>query len=459
MLVHMTPGEVQGLQTLAMRHGGSLTINPQTGLPEAGFLSSLLPMLAGAALTAVSGGTLSPMMAAMMVGGGAGIMTGSLKKGLMAGLGAYGGANLGGSLSAMGAEQATALGNAELAANTTGSASADLALNQNALTPMINPALPDFPTADPRLFADKLYSPATQKALARGPFENMFEGASKLGTKAGIKDLGGRLGYTGVGALAVPPLLGMMEQPKANLPGQNPVSFYRTKYNQAKYNPATGRYDIPGYYDPGSYGPTAYVKTGGRIGGEKPRNLRDIYGDEAGVGPRSDAAGKGSYSDEAGEGPYSNNDESTGLEAIFAKMNPTTLERYKRATNAAVQAAAFKEIYKRGRGVNPYMDDVATAAQGGLTSSDYAAGGKLLRGAGDGMSDSIPAVIRGPKPQRAALADGEFVIPADVVSHLGNGSTDAGAKRLYAMMDKVRHARTGNNKQGKQINPMKFMPA
>ena len=91
--------------------------------------------------------------------------------------------------------------------------------------------------------------------------------------------------------------------------------------------------------------------------------------------------------------------------------------------------------------------------------NEYAAGGKLLRGAGDGMSDSIPAVIKGKRPQRAALADGEFVIPADVVSHLGNGSTEAGAKRLYSMMDKVRHARTGNSKQGKQINPDRFMPA
>lgn len=100
-------------------------------------------------------------------------------------------------------------------------------------------------------------------------------------------------------------------------------------------------------------------------------------------------------------------------------------------------------------------------AQGGIASlpNEYAAGGKLLQGPGDGMSDSIPAVIKGARPQRAALAQGEFVIPADVVSHLGNGSTDAGAKRLYAMMDKIRHARTGTKKQGRQINPANFMPA
>ena len=97
---------------------------------------------------------------------------------------------------------------------------------------------------------------------------------------------------------------------------------------------------------------------------------------------------------------------------------------------------------------------------GGLAAlPEYAAGGKLLSGYGDGMSDSIPAVIKGVRPQRAALADGEFVIPADVVSHLGNGSTKAGGKRLYEMMANIRKARTGNPKQGKQINPMKFIPA
>jgi hypothetical protein len=85
----------------------------------------------------------------------------------------------------------------------------------------------------------------------------------------------------------------------------------------------------------------------------------------------------------------------------------------------------------------------------------YAKGG-YLNGQGDGMSDSIPATIEGKQPAR--LADGEFVIPADVVSHLGNGSSKAGSKRLYAMLDKVRHARTGNKKQGKQINPAKYMP-
>ena len=92
----------------------------------------------------------------------------------------------------------------------------------------------------------------------------------------------------------------------------------------------------------------------------------------------------------------------------------------------------------------------------GKQEAQYARGG-YLNGAGDGMSDSIPATIEGKQPAR--LADGEFVVPADVVSHLGNGSSKAGSKRLYAMLDKVRKARTGRVKQGKQINPAKYMPA
>lgn len=97
------------------------------------------------------------------------------------------------------------------------------------------------------------------------------------------------------------------------------------------------------------------------------------------------------------------------------------------------------------------------AAQGGIASlGGYSNGGRLLKGPGDGMSDHIPAMIGNNQPAR--LADGEFVIPADVVSHLGNGSTDAGAKALYTMMDRIRKARTGTKKQGTQINPNKFMP-
>jgi hypothetical protein len=103
--------------------------------------------------------------------------------------------------------------------------------------------------------------------------------------------------------------------------------------------------------------------------------------------------------------------------------------------------------------------EMAMGGIAGYSLGGYAAGGnpRLLKGPGDGMSDDIPATIANKQPAR--LADGEFVVPADVVSHLGNGSTDAGAKHLYKMMDKVRKARTGKKAQGKQIKSEKFLPA
>ena len=88
-------------------------------------------------------------------------------------------------------------------------------------------------------------------------------------------------------------------------------------------------------------------------------------------------------------------------------------------------------------------------AQGGNVNGYY------LGGTTDGMSDQIPATIDNNQP--AALSDGEFVIPADVVSHLGNGNSDAGAKNLYNMMDRVRTDRTGNPNQGRQIDPNKYL--
>jgi hypothetical protein len=111
--------------------------------------------------------------------------------------------------------------------------------------------------------------------------------------------------------------------------------------------------------------------------------------------------------------------------------------------------------YDRMVGEEPMYQPMA---RGGISDlGSYSDGGRMLKGPGDGMSDSIPASISGKRPAR--LAEGEFVVPADVVSHLGNGSTDAGAKQLYAMMNKVRKDRTGRAAQGREINPRKYVPA
>ena len=129
-----------------------------------------------------------------------------------------------------------------------------------------------------------------------------------------------------------------------------------------------------------------------------------------------------------------------------------TIPKYQATSNLRTAPPAGRKA--GAYGINYGGDPTYTKmAEGGLTNL---ASGRYLQGQTDGMADQIPAQIG--KDQPAALSHGEFVIPADVVSHLGNGNSDAGAKKLYQMMDKVRQARTGNKKQGKKINPDKFMP-
>jgi hypothetical protein len=118
------------------------------------------------------------------------------------------------------------------------------------------------------------------------------------------------------------------------------------------------------------------------------------------------------------------------------------------------------EMPKTGiKGLGGDFSDMA-AAGGVAHLGDYSDGGRLLRGPGDGVSDNIPATIGGKQPAR--LADGEFVVPARIVSELGNGSTEAGAKRLYAMMDRVQKARKktiGKGKIAKDSKASKYLPA
>lgn len=144
-------------------------------------------------------------------------------------------------------------------------------------------------------------------------------------------------------------------------------------------------------------------------------------------------------------------EEAAGLEALN-KSNPARQER------TVLQAGAEKKEPEKKEEVKPASSvidklPVPKYASGGIAEM---AQGRYLGGATDGMADKIPARIGG--KQEAKLSHGEFVVPADVVSHLGNGNSDAGAKRLYEMMDRIRQARTGTSKQGKQINPNKFLP-
>jgi hypothetical protein len=149
--------------------------------------------------------------------------------------------------------------------------------------------------------------------------------------------------------------------------------------------------------------------------------------------------------------------QATGLEALNAN-NPANRPNVPMITETVpnmVQPSLLSQVGpmpQTGRPASEVIDmrPVPTYAKGGDV-------GRYLGGPTDGMADKLNTSIEG--KQAAKLSHGEFVVPADIVSHLGNGNSDAGAQRLYDMMAKIRKARTGNTKQGKQIRPEKYLPA
>jgi len=403
-LVHMSKGEVKSLQDIARAHGGSLSVNPNTGLPEAGFLSNILPVVAGAALTASGVGA---PLAALMVGGGMTAATGSLRKGLAAGLGAYGGAGLGAGL--MGAGTATA-----------------------------QSALPAF--SDPTIAGEMVAE--TAKTAAASPFSTMGQGlssmtssgaageAARAGFMSGVEGTGGLTKY-GLAALS-PMMMAQQDQPKiAPTPPVNRLTYesnVTTPFPQPDMsNSREQRYFSGRYVDTGVPFKAGAYAAGGPTGAYK----------EPGT-PRSDEA-------------------DTGANTRFPMS----------ATPTSVYATAFQQPAAENvlngpqdTRVDPYTGQERLAGGGLSHLGDYSDGGRLLRGPGDGVSDSIPAVIG--KKQPARLADGEFVVPARVVSELGNGSTEAGARKLYAMLDRVQAARgktVGKGNVAKNTKAEKYLPA
>jgi hypothetical protein len=172
-----------------------------------------------------------------------------------------------------------------------------------------------------------------------------------------------------------------------------------------------------------------------RLQGMSKAGLKDVYGQMAEQG--------------LAKGGTAGNKDMAAIDAYVAAAQG--------GDRASVAAKAQAGDYNAMLALNKIRNTPNQNYAGGGHLGGYSDGGRMLKGPGDGMSDNIPASIAGKQPAR--LADGEFVVPADVVSHLGNGSTDAGAKQLYAMMNRVRKARTGNPKQGKQIKPAKYMAA
>lgn len=494
-LIHMDKGEIASLQQIAMAHGGSLTINPQTGLPEAGFLSAILPMALGAGLMMIPG--MQAGAAGLIVGGLQTARTGSLKQGIMAGLGAYGGAGLAGSAGAAGATQAgvnaTNAGASAaqgLEATEAAQAAAKIAAPQSAVPtiaqttasttpnflqdfgPKTGFETPSMPTTSGGLDVAKSapipqYGPSYTDAQSFGGpsagataatptatpsfadmnasqrFEAIKAGASPSNAGKFIADNK----YTAAGT-AASIAAGMQKDPTMSQPDKDMGQRYSYSPGTASPLPAP---DVPSY-DQMLYGSGNY--------GRQQKYFSPSYT------PISNTAAKDLYNYAAG-GPVEqmSNQAAMGTNTMYPMANMTTSSfATPYQSPVSTNMLAPTSDVGVGMGGEPNMQGTRLAKGGisdaGYNLGGYSDGGRLLRGPGDGVSDSIPAVIG--KKQPARLADGEFVVPARIVSELGNGSTEAGARKLYAMMDRIQKARkktVGKNKVAHNSRSDKYLPA
>ena len=470
-LVHMSRDEVKSLNDLAMAHGGQLTTNPQTGLPEAGFLSSILPMVAGAALNAAFPG-LGALGSAALVGGGSMLLNpkAGLMGGLMAGLGAYGGAGLGQGLSSLGATSEAGLTSGAATQAGEEAAKAELA-KQQALQEAAKQSVLSSPTAQ-NIEAVSKFTPDYMTNMAQSAREtaanaftapptstlsNMGSGVQAIfNDPSKIKDLGGGswTGLAKTAAMAAAPAApGLMKQGDVNAPT----------------SATAGKQVVPHYgFTPGMVTPTPQASATGKENTYFTPQYRALSDAEAkqmypGYAPAVLPAADGGLMGYAGGGPV---EAMSNANAIGANTGFPQAYLHNAAYATPYQTPISQNVLT-GPGdtaVDPYTGEQKMATGGisdaGYNLGGYSDGGRLLRGPGDGVSDSIPASIGHKQPAR--LADGEFVVPARIVSELGNGSTEAGARRLYAMMDRVQSARkktVGKDKVAHNTRADKYLPA
>jgi len=405
MLVHMSPREVRGLQQLAKIKGGSLTTNPETGLPEAGFLEDILPMVAAGAAIYFTGGAAAGAL------GPAGLGLSSTTAGILGGAGA--GALIGGGSAAI---QGQDVGNAALMGGATGALG-------GAISGMGGAPVPGAEGAG-------AVGQGTSAAAANAPLAQATAvGANPIGINPA----------TGMG---IDPLAGA-QMPMAGAPQ---FAQFNAGANPAYGNAPSGVPGLTGAPQAGQYAASIPPPVQAPTGGTDLGNWwsKQTPWEKAGYSTLGAGLVAG-LNAPPGETGAPDDDYSSSLQRIspnFRAQEPIRPNPYYRAQYP---------VYAAGGGL-------LALAKGGMADlGGYSDGGRMLKGPGDGMSDSIPGIIANKQPAR--LADGEFVVPADVVSHLGNGSTDAGAKRLYAMMAKVRKARTGKKKQAPAVNTARFLPA
>jgi len=407
-----------------------MTINPDTGLPEAFNFMRFMPMIAGAALSPF----ITPMGAAAVVGAVEGVRTKSLMGGLKGALGAYGGAGITSSLASFGAEglgqqalpQLTELG----APSTIPTITPDVA---SSLTSADTSAL-DTLASQQGVFQEgasqlpgsgSLAAPATTgpAAVTRANLQSGIERAFTDPSAAGKALMADPMATASrVGSA----LIGSQPEPEPYKPPEKKTYASSTKAEPYKRNYR----ENPNPYDTSSefeyFQPNAlYVKEGGYIGmnvGGKPPQV----GMPAGIP----------------------DDYKAYMQQLQFMINNKGSALTLPQSAAPISQPKFATQMTAGSTPNAYY------APGGITRIQKEG---QVRGDGDGMEDKVYGNIEG--RQKVALSRDEFIVPADVVSGIGNGSSNAGADKLYKMMDRVRKARTGIKKQGKQIKGDRYVPA
>ena len=422
MLVHMTPNEVNSLQGLAMAHGGSLTINPETGLPEAGFLKKLLPTLLGAGLMLIPG--VNAIAAAGIVGAGSVLKTGSLKKGLLAGLQAYGGASLAGGLGvgAAGAAKDVGIqaamkagdmsGVAAQAASQTGQAAAKTGL-AGVAQGFGNAAKAGLPggiigKAAPMMAASGLMqgvsgamTPSGGGSIAPdGRVDNSYQGPHYAQDRQQIMDLGDPTSskqrrHFAIGMPEIYNTMGQVVQPGSH-------TVRGTQIMQPVLNPSAKKAKDDKGKPMYSFVPVEY---------------------QGGIAPPQDmsAPNQGMLNPEE--------DMSAPNQGM---LNPEEDTTYAHGGEVQLSDGAF---VLDARTVSEIGNGSSNAGMEALSRM----GGRPVQGPGDGVSDSVPARIG--KKQPARVARDEVIMPANVVRRIGKGNPKRGADKLYSLMDKAHKAR------------------
>lgn len=497
MLIHMTPGEVNGLQALAVAHGGSLTINPHTGLPEAGWLSKLLPTLiglglnfflpgVGSAVGAALGGIGATAGTAVAVGAGTALVTGDLKQGLMAGLGAYGGASLAGGLkgaiagAAAPVASGTATGNAFVANQAANAANVGTKIgnafvgNQAAALagPVAYPVgaqglnaavsnaasglvVPSGAQAGNSIAAYQAAQAGTAAAKTGLPgfmqgFSNAAQGLPATGgvTPTGLNAIAAKaavpLATSSLMGALTPPLTGVKDPQTGAINN----AYQGPYYNEARHVVATPTSEE--LKSPASSGErTWFDKSTPAVFNAQGQMVQPGSNTEQGtpilmpvLNPK---AKKGepmyTFTPQAWKGnTYAQlqDQQPSDLQMMIDQQQRGYAEGGMVHMNAGSFVMPARETAEFGNG----STDAGQRVLSGL-------GGIPIRGMGNGTSDDIPASIGG---QEARVANGEVHFPPEAVRRIGRGSEKRGTDKLYAMMKRAEQSRKqvarGGNAKG-----------